>query len=156
MWEEKEHPRDKQGRFTKKDFADMSADELKEYILKKQESNNNLLNIVSSEEIDIGRSLGAEAFRDVVLLPNGRKGRLKENSKIIKVVTFAGKGTSTPIKIANVLSKIHKQVTPDEWQKRRGEGFVVCDDGQVRCAELHWFESTQTGRIQMKVKRYFT
>jgi len=33
MWEEKEHPRDKQGRFTKKDFADMSADELKAYIL---------------------------------------------------------------------------------------------------------------------------
>lgn len=33
MWEEKEHPRDKQGRFTKKDFADMIADELKAYIL---------------------------------------------------------------------------------------------------------------------------
>ena len=38
MWEEKEHPRDKQGRFTKKDFADMSADELKAYILSSNEA----------------------------------------------------------------------------------------------------------------------
>lgn len=36
MWNEKEHPRDEQGRFTKKDFANMSAAELKEYILEGQ------------------------------------------------------------------------------------------------------------------------
>ena len=33
MWNESEHPRDKHGKFAKKDFADMSAAELKEYIL---------------------------------------------------------------------------------------------------------------------------
>ena len=38
MWNENEHPRDKEGKFTKKDFADMSAAELKEYILESQEN----------------------------------------------------------------------------------------------------------------------
>jgi hypothetical protein len=33
MWSEEKHPRDDLGRFTKKELADMSADELKEYIL---------------------------------------------------------------------------------------------------------------------------
>jgi hypothetical protein len=33
MWDEEKHPRDDLGRFTKKELADMSADELKEYIL---------------------------------------------------------------------------------------------------------------------------
>ena len=50
MWEEKEHPRDKQGRFTKKDFADMSAEELKEYILKEQRYNiDNISNMINSD-----------------------------------------------------------------------------------------------------------
>jgi hypothetical protein len=37
MWDEEKHPRDDLGRFTKKELADMSADELKKYVLSNNE-----------------------------------------------------------------------------------------------------------------------
>lgn len=120
-------------------------------------TNNTNNTIMEKADIQIGKSLGAAAFRDKVLLPNGNTGKIQEGSKIIKVVTFAGKGTNKPVKVANLLSKQYKDynVKPSEWQKSRGDGYVVCDDGITRHAELHWFESEATGRIKMKVKRYF-
>lgn len=105
-------------------------------------------------DIQIYKSLGAAAFRDTVKLPNGNKGKIKEGSKITKVVTFAGEGTNKPIKVANHLEKQYN-VPASEWKKSRGDGYVICDDGIERHAELHWFESEKTGRIKMKVKRYF-
>ena len=105
-------------------------------------------------EIQIGRSLGAAAFRDNVLLPSGNKGKIQEGSKITKVVVFAGKGTKKELRVANHLAKQYN-VPEGEWQHVRGDGYVVCDDGVIRHAELHWFESDKTGRIKMKVKRYF-
>lgn len=110
--------------------------------------------ILKSSEIQIGKSLGAAAKNNNVLLPNGNKGHLKEGTKITKVVVFAGAGTSRPVKIAQRLSERYG-VPESEWRKVRGDGYVVCDDGVTRHAELHWFESHETGRIMMKVKRYF-
>lgn len=106
------------------------------------------------ENIQINKSLGAAAFRDNILLPNGRRGKIKENSKITKVVVFAGKGTQKELRVAKHLEKQYN-VPEKEWQHTRGDGYVVCDDGVTRHAELHWFESEETGRIKMKVKRYF-
>ena len=96
-------------------------------------------------------------FLNQLKLPNGKKGKLKDGSKITKVVVFAGQGTEKPVKIANALSTIYKKygVNPKDWKKVRGDGYVVCDDGVVRHAELHWFESNKTGRVRMKAKRYF-
>lgn len=113
--------------------------------------------ILKSSDIQIGKSLGAAAFRDTVFLPNGNKGKIAEGTKITKVVVFAGKGTKKPVKIAEYLSDKYKDynVPTTEWKKVRGDGYVVCDDGVTRHSELHWFESQQTGRIRMKVKRYF-
>jgi len=112
---------------------------------------------IIESDIYIHKSLGAKVHRDDVLLPNGRRGKLKENSKITKVVTFAGKGTKKSVKISGWLSEKYKEykVHPTEWKKTRGDGYVVCDDGTTRHAELHWFESDKTGRVEMKVKRYF-
>lgn len=109
---------------------------------------------IDGETIHVGRSVGAKAKADIILLPNGNTGRIKEGSDIIKVVTFAGKGTNKEIKVASHLEKQYN-VNTKEWKKVRGEGQVVCDDGKIRRAELHWFESPTTGRIKMKVKRYF-
>lgn len=116
------------------------------------------LNIVdksgNGDTINIGRSLGAKAFTDDVLLPDGSKGTIAEGSKITKVVTFAGKGTGKTVTVANLLEKQYG-VKAEEWQKVRGDGYVSCPDGVIRHAELHWFESEQAGRIKMKVKRWF-
>lgn len=109
---------------------------------------------IIGEDIQISRSLGAAAFRDDILLPNGRRGKIQEGGKITKVVTFAGKGTQKELRVAKHLEKQYN-VPASEWQHTRGDGYVVCDDGITRHAELHWFESKETGRIKMKVKRYF-
>lgn len=107
----------------------------------------------NSKDIQILRSVGAAAFRDSVKLPDGSFSRLKEGSKITKVFVFAGKGTNKPIKVAHYLEKQYG-VPQNEWKKVRGKGIIMAN-GQERTAELHWFESDQTGRIKMKVKRYY-
>lgn len=107
----------------------------------------------SDSDIYIGKGLGAEAFRDKVLMPGGGKSKLAEGSKIIKVVTFAGKGTKKPVRIAEHLSNKYGG-KPSEWKKVRGEGVVQTPNGKRR-AELHWFENPAAGRVDMKVKRWF-
>lgn len=111
--------------------------------------------IISEADIQIMRSVGAAAYRDEVKLPNGQTGKIAEGSKITKVYTFAGKGTNKPVKVANYLSKQYKGVPESEWKKVRGDGYVEYPTGEIKHTELHWFESEQTGRIKMKVKREF-
>ncbi len=110
--------------------------------------------IIKEEDIKIYKSLGAAAFRDDILLPNGNMGKLKEGSRITKVVAFAGKGTNKELRVAKYLEKEYG-VSRSEWKHSRGDGYVVCDDGNTRHAELHWFECKEAGRVKMKVKRYF-
>ena len=110
--------------------------------------------IINEENIEIGRSLGAAAIIDTVLLPNGNHAKIKEGSKITKVVAFAGNGTNKPLRVAKHLEKQYS-VPASEWKHVRGDGYIICNDGVERHAELHWFESEKTGRIKMKVKRYF-
>ena len=77
---------------------------------------------IPQADIQIGKSLGAASFRDNVLLPNGKRGKIAEGSKITKVVTFAGKGTGKAVKIASQLSNSkefrHLNISPGEWKKR--------------------------------------
>ena len=104
-------------------------------------------------DIQIGRSLGAAAFRDDVKLPNGKTAKITEDSKITKVYTFAGYGTKKKLRVADALAKAY-DVDAERWVHRRGDGYVDVD-GLSRHAELHWFEHPDVGRIKMKVKRYF-
>ncbi|MEA4972931.1 MAG: minor capsid protein [Candidatus Metalachnospira sp.] len=107
---------------------------------------------IIENDIQIGKSLGAAAFRDTVLLPDGNYGEIVEGSKITKVVVFAGKEAKKPVRVAEYLSKQYGGRIED-WQHTRGEGFVEVN-GEQRRAELHWFENKDVGRIKMKVKRW--
>ncbi len=109
--------------------------------------------IIKSSDIEIGRSLGAAAFRDRVWVEGKGYYYLAEGSSITKVVVFAGKGTKTPLRVAGGLSQKFGGKTED-WQHTRGEGVVVFE-GENRRAELHWFENADVGRVKMKVKRWF-
>ena len=104
-------------------------------------------------DIEVGRSLGAAAFRDNVKLPDGRTAKLTEGSKITKVFTFAGKGAKKPLRVAGVLAKQYR-AGAEGWSHRRGDGYVDVDGGSKH-VELHWFEHKDVGRVKMKVKRYF-
>jgi hypothetical protein len=39
------------------------------------------------------------------------------------------------------------------WRKLKGEARVRFPNGEVRYAELHWYEAHRVGRRKMKVKR---
>lgn len=110
--------------------------------------------IKKGKDIPIQKSLGAAAKNYKVRLPSGAVSKLAEGTNITKVYTFAGKGTNKEIHIAKSLEKGYN-VPAVEWKKSRGDGYVIDEQGIVRHAELHWYESKEAGRVEMKVKRYF-
>lgn len=107
----------------------------------------------NKDDITIYKSLSAAAFRDVVKLPDGTYSKISEGTKITKVFVFAGGKTGKKVKVAKYLAKQYGNKEKD-WSKVRGEGFVDIKDSSKKC-ELHWFESNKTGRVKMKVKRWF-
>ena len=40
------------------------------------------------------------------------------------------------------------------WRKRKGIARVRLEDGDVRLAEVHWYEAHGIGRREFKIKRY--
>jgi hypothetical protein len=49
------------------------------------------------------------------------------------------------------LQKVHGE---GNWRKRRGFATVRLPDGEIREAELHWYEATGIGKVEFKIKRY--
>jgi hypothetical protein len=40
------------------------------------------------------------------------------------------------------------------WRKRKGIARVRLEDGDIRLAEVHWYEAHGIGRKELKIKRY--
>lgn len=40
------------------------------------------------------------------------------------------------------------------WRKRKGMAQVRLEDGEMRLAEVHWYEAHGIGRKEFKIKRY--
>jgi hypothetical protein len=40
------------------------------------------------------------------------------------------------------------------WRKRKGNATIELANGQVRHAELHWYEAHGIGRKELKIKRF--
>ncbi len=110
--------------------------------------------VIKQRDISIHKSVGAAAKNYKVRLPDGTISKLVEGTKITKVYTFAGKGTNKEIRVAKNL-EMRYNVAAGEWKKVRGDGYVIDEKGRDRHAELHWYETIDTGRVDMKVKRYF-
>ena len=62
MWDEKEHPRDENGRFTRKEILDMSAEELKAYILENNKYDINRLSDMMSNDFSNATRILKEAI----------------------------------------------------------------------------------------------
>ncbi len=50
------------------------------------------------------------------------------------------------------LQKLKKQFGGKRWRKLKGIGFVRFPNGEVRQAELHWYEAHGIGKKKLKVK----
>jgi hypothetical protein len=52
------------------------------------------------------------------------------------------------------LSSLRTRYGRGRWRKRKGYARVRLPDGEVRTAEIHWYEATGIGKRDMKIKRY--
>jgi hypothetical protein len=51
------------------------------------------------------------------------------------------------------LKRLKQQFGGRRWRKLKGLGLVRFPNGELRTAELHWYEAHGIGRKKMKVKR---
>ena len=52
------------------------------------------------------------------------------------------------------IMRLHRQFGPGRWRKLKGVTTVRTEHGQIRLAELHWYEAHGVGRKKMKIKRF--
>ncbi|MDD9988628.1 MAG: hypothetical protein OXQ31_20305 [Spirochaetaceae bacterium] len=50
--------------------------------------------------------------------------------------------------------RIRKQFGTGRWRKLKGVADVRLSSGNIRRAELHWYEAHGVGRVKMKIKRF--
>lgn len=68
--------------------------------------------------------------------------------EITHVETFAA-GSSI-----RELARLRRFYGRGHWRKRKGIARVRLEDGEVRLAEVHWYEAHGIGRKELKIKRY--
>ena len=52
------------------------------------------------------------------------------------------------------LARLRKAYGAGRWRKRKGFVVVRLFTGQIRKAEVHWYEAHGIGRKEFKIKRY--
>jgi len=52
------------------------------------------------------------------------------------------------------LPRLNKIYGRGKWRKRKGNAMIKLRNGQIRHAELHWYEATGIGKKEFKIKRY--
>lgn len=51
------------------------------------------------------------------------------------------------------LARLRKTYGHGFWRKRKGLAQIRLPDGQIRLAELHWYEASGIGRREYKIKQ---
>ena len=62
--------------------------------------------------------------------------------------TFATSGSIREV------ARLRKTYGSGRWRKRKGVATVQFTDGSTYKAEVHWYEATDIGRKELKIKRY--
>lgn len=52
------------------------------------------------------------------------------------------------------IARLRKQYGSGRWRKLKGVAMIRLPNGQIRLAELHWYEAHGVGRKEFKRKRY--
>jgi hypothetical protein len=52
------------------------------------------------------------------------------------------------------LAMLRELYGPGRWRKCKGVATVLLEAGEVRLAELHWYQAHGIGRRRIKIKRY--
>ena len=51
-------------------------------------------------------------------------------------------------------SRLRRQHGPGRWRKPKGIATVRIASGELRRAEIHWYEAHGIGRVRHKIKRF--
>ena len=52
------------------------------------------------------------------------------------------------------LSRLRRRFGRGRWRKLKGIGMVRLASGELRRAEIHWYEAHGVGRVLLKIKRF--
>jgi len=69
------------------------------------------------------------------------------------LTVFASKDVGRGVDVADGLAS-QTDSTADSWKHVKGIGTVVDSEGNKRKADLHWFESPETGQVGWKIKQF--
>jgi hypothetical protein len=50
------------------------------------------------------------------------------------------------------LGRLRKRYGGGRWRKRKGIATVRFPNGEIREAEVHWYEANGIGRVELKIK----
>ncbi|NTU62301.1 MAG: hypothetical protein HGB05_02600 [Chloroflexi bacterium] len=76
----------------------------------------------------------------------------KSSFKVISEITnieIIAAGTSI-----REIERLRRQYGSGRWRKLKGIALIQLRNGQVKVAELHWYEAHGVGRKEIKRKRY--
>ena len=159
MWNEQEHPRDKNGQFvsgnagnalTKEKAQKMSAGELKERLATKQSKEEITIKL---PDIQLPHSIGAKWINESVIdLATGYEYKFVEGSKLQNVEIFCGAGTR---KAYNDAYKYAEKVggVPEEWQHAKAIAELETPEG-IQKAEVHWSQHPKYGKKEFFIKKW--
>lgn len=54
------------------------------------------------------------------------------------------------------LRRLRRDYGDGRWRKLKGNAMVRLPDGTITKAEVHWYEMSNVGRKEIKVKRFIT
>ncbi|HKP76619.1 MAG TPA: hypothetical protein VJT67_13910 [Longimicrobiaceae bacterium] len=52
------------------------------------------------------------------------------------------------------IARLRKLYGIGRWRKRKGNATIQLDRGEIRNAELHWYEASGIGKKEFKIKRF--
>ena len=110
---------------------------------------------ISVADIHIGKSVGAKSKNyDIIDKETGIVYNFIEGSHLQNSTVFAGKGVKTPLR-QEVAQGLSEQFggKPSDWQHAKAIAELN-DDGEIRLAEVHWFQAKGIGKVKFKVKRW--
>lgn len=163
-FKESEHPRDKDGKFTKKGAIRKEViQRLRERYAKRQQKrfltkirkiaqNRLSKNKISLPDETLPKSVGAKWGNYEIVMPDGSIARFVKGSKIQDKEVFAGYGTRTPIRMVDWLNKKYG-VKSNKWQKIKAKARIE-NNGEEVFAEVHWYEENTVGKVEFKFKKY--
>lgn len=135
MWDEKAHPRDKDGKFSTTSGGTSAQKDF-----------------ISLPDEQIPKSVGAKWKNHKISLPDGNVASFVEGSRLQNKQAFAGMGCKRQIDCVDFLVS-NFGGNADHWMKVKAIAEIRLPDGEIQKAEIHWYEEPTVGKVMIKRKK---